>query len=120
MSQYLIVLQAGKESHEGLARAYHALLYAKDFQEKGHGAKLIFDGAGTEWVPELMKPEHKLHPLFKEVQATGSIDAICDFCAGAFGVKGAAQKCTIPMRSEFHGHPSIAKYAAEGYQILVL
>lgn len=120
MSQYLIVLQAGKDSHEGLARAYHALLYVKDFKEKGLGAKLIFDGAGTEWVPELMKPEHKLHSLFKEVQATGSIDAICDFCAGAFGVKSAAQKCTIPMRSEFRGHPSIAKYAAEGWQILVL
>lgn len=120
MSQYLIVLQAGKESHEGLARAYHALLYCKDFLEKGHGAKLVFDGAGTEWVPELMKPEHKLHPLFKEIQAKGSIDAICDFCAGAFGVKDLAQKSTIPMRSEFQGHPSIAKYVSEGYQILTL
>lgn len=120
MQKFLIVLQAGKETHEGLAWAYHALLYCKDFLEKGHGAKLVFDGAGTEWVAELMKPEHKLHPLFKEIQGKGAIDAICDFCAGAFGVKDQAQKSGIAMGSEFQGHPSIAKYVAEGYQFLTL
>lgn len=120
MIQYLIVLQAGKESHEGLARALHALLYCRDFLEKGHGAKLVFDGAGTEWVPELMKPEHKLHPLFKEIQAKGSIDAVCDFCAKAFGVKDIIRDTGLPLSSEYQGHPSIAKYVAEGYQILVL
>lgn len=120
MDHYLIVLQAGREGHEGMARAYHALLYCKDFVERGARVKLIFDGAGTEWVPELMKPEHKLHPLFKEVQAKGAIDAICDSCAGAFGVRDLAQKSFIPMRSEFHGHPSIAKYASEGYRIIVI
>lgn len=120
MDQYLIVLQAGKEGHEGMARAYHALLYCKDFMDRGVRAKLIFDGAGTEWVPELMKPEHKLHPLFKELQAKGSIDAICDACAGGFGAKDAAQKSSIPLRSEFHGHPSLGKYAAEGCSIIVI
>lgn len=120
MTQYLVVLQAGKEGHEGLARAYHALLYCKDLLDKGLGAKLVFDGAGTEWVPELMKPEHKLHPLFKEIQAKGSIDAICDFCAGAFGVKDLARSSRIPFVSEFQGHPSISKYVLEGYQLLVL
>ncbi len=120
MDRYLIVLQAGKDSHEGMARANHALLYCKDFSEHGFGVKLIFDGAGTEWVAELMKPEHMLHPLFKEVQGKGVIDAICDFCAGAFGVKDLAQKSSIPLRSEYHGHPSIAKYAAEGWRIIVL
>lgn len=120
MDRHLIILQAGKEGYEGLARAYHALLYCKDFCEHGACAKLVFDGAGTEWVPELMKPEHKLHPLFKEVQAKGMIDAVCDSCAGGFGAKDAAQKGGLPMKSESHGHPSIARYALEGYRIIVL
>lgn len=118
--KFVIILQAGKESHEGMARAYHALLYCKDFVEKGYETKMIFDGAATAWVPELMKPEHKLHSLFKEIQAGGSLDAICDFCAGAFGVKDLVKECAIPMKSEFHGHPSIAKYVSEGYQLLIL
>jgi len=120
MEKYLIVLHAGKLGDEGTARAAHALLYCKDFLGQGYGAKLVFDGAGTEWVAELMKPEHMLHPLFKEIQGKGAIDAICDHCAGVFGVKNDAQKSAIPLRAEFHGHPSIAKYAIEGYRIIVL
>lgn len=34
---------AGKESHEGMARAVHALLYAKELKEHGvdHGYELL-------------------------------------------------------------------------------
>ncbi|MDX6770178.1 MAG: cytoplasmic protein [Elusimicrobiota bacterium] len=120
MGQYLIVLHAGKGSPDGLARVFHALLYCKDFLERGVGAKLVFDGAGVEWVPELMQPEHKLHPLFKEIQAKGSIDAVCDHCSGVVGAKDLARKAGVPVHGDFHGHPSIAKYAAEGYRIIVI
>ncbi len=51
--KYAIILQAGKESHEGMARAAHAFLYAKELKEHGHDVVLIFDGAGTEWAEEL-------------------------------------------------------------------
>ncbi len=34
--KYLVILQAGKESHEGMARAVHALLYSKELKEHGH------------------------------------------------------------------------------------
>ena len=34
--EFAIVLQAGKETHEGMARAVHALLYATELKEKGY------------------------------------------------------------------------------------
>lgn len=120
MAKFLIVLQAGKQGPEGLARASHALVYCKDFLEKGHEARLVFDGAGTEWVPELMKPEHSLHALFKEIQGQGVIDAVCDSCAGVFGAKDEARRGGFALKGEFQGHPSLARYAAEGFQILTL
>ena len=40
----LIILQAGKESHEGMARAVHDLFYSKELKEHGHKAALVFDG----------------------------------------------------------------------------
>lgn len=40
-------LQADTGSHEGLARALHALLYAEELLQGGYSVVLIFDGAGT-------------------------------------------------------------------------
>jgi len=71
--KYLIILQAGKESHEGMARAVHALLYSKELKEHGHEVVLVFDGAGTEWVEEWTNPESqsKLKPMYEELRKAG-------------------------------------------------
>jgi hypothetical protein len=50
--KFAIILQAGKETHEGMARAVHALLYAAELKETGYEVVLIFDGAGTEKGPK--------------------------------------------------------------------
>ena len=87
--KYLVVLQAGKESHEGMARAVHALLYSKELKEHGHEVVLLFDGAGTEWIAEWSKSDStdKLAPMYKELREAGVANVICDFCANAFQVK---------------------------------
>lgn len=45
--KYLVILQAGKESHEGMARAVHAFLYASELKEHGHEVVLVFDDGGV-------------------------------------------------------------------------
>ena len=45
-----IVLQAGTDSHEGRARALHAVLYASELADAGATVRLVFDGAGTGWL----------------------------------------------------------------------
>lgn len=120
--KYAIILQAGKESHEGMARAVHAFLYAKELKEHGHKVVLIFDGAGTEWVEELSKPEStsKIKPAYDAVRKLGMTEIICDACAVAFQVKSKLSERKLPLTAEFEGHPSIAKWADKGYQLIVL
>jgi len=120
--QYAIILQAGTESHEGMARAVHAFLYAKELKEHGHEVVLIFDGAGTEWAEALSDPDSdsKLQPLYEELRAVAVIEVVCDYCAGAFGVKEALTERAVPMAAEYAGHPSIAKWVEQGFQLIIL
>lgn len=120
--KYVIILQAGKETHEGQARALHALLYSRELKEHGHDVVLIFDGAGTEWAEEWTNPnsQHHLTPLYRELSKQGITNIICDFCANAFAARKSLQERNVPMTAEYQGHPSIAKWADQGYQILVL
>jgi hypothetical protein len=120
--KYAVILQAGKESHEGMARAVHAFLYAKELKEHGHEVVLIFDGAGTEWAEELSSPESQsqLKPMYDQLHQAGIVEIICDFCAGAFGVKERLAQREWVLTAEYTGHPSIAKWADQGYQLLIL
>lgn len=120
--KYLVILQAGKESHEGMARAVHALLYSKELKEHGHEVVLLFDGAGTEWIAEWSKPDStdKLASMYQELREAGVTQVICDFCASAFQVKSVLEENKAPLTAEYKGHPSIAKFADKGYQIIIL
>lgn len=120
--KYLVILQAGKESHEGMARAVHALLYTRELHEHGHQVALLFDGAGTEWAEEWTNPDssNKLTPMYRELHALGITEIVCDFCAGAFHVKEDLSGRSIPLTAEFNGHPSIARWADQGYLLVVL
>ncbi|SRR3989338_10998745 len=121
-NKFAIVLQAGKETHEGMARALHAFLYTSELKEKGYDVVLIFDGAGTEWAEELSNPDSqsKLLPMYQSLKKTGAVEVICDFCAIAFGVKEKLRRRQSPLISEYEGHPSIVKWIGKGYQLIVL
>ncbi|MBI3331265.1 MAG: DsrE family protein [Candidatus Omnitrophica bacterium] len=120
--QYAIVLQAGKGTHEGMARAVHAFLYAQELKEHGHDVVLIFDGAGTEWAEELTNPESEspLKQSYDALRQVGVVQVICDFCAGAFEVKERLAERGLPLIGEYAGHPSIAKWVDQGYALIVL
>lgn len=118
--KYLIILQAGTESHEGMARALHALLYALEMKEAGFEVVLVFDGAGTEWAKELLNPESKLHPAYTKLQDQGVTQIICDYCAAAFKVKENLKEGKVPLVSEFKGHPSLVKWIKKGYLPIIL
>lgn len=116
MSKVAIVVLAGTETHEGLGRVVNALEAVKEFRDGHEDVQLIFDGAGAQWIPELEKPDHKLHGLYAAVK--DRIGGVCEFCAGAFGVKDAVVSCGIKLAGEFEGHPSFKKLVAQGYQVI--
>jgi sulfur relay (sulfurtransferase) complex TusBCD TusD component (DsrE family) len=122
VNKVAIVLQAGSESHEGVARALHALLYARELTERGGTARIVFDGAGTEWLARFRNPDsdssRRLAGMFDQMKRDGLVYEVCDFCSGAFGVKG--ELTDEPMSGKYMDHPSIVDLVEEGHQIWIL
>lgn len=116
MAKVAIVVLADTETHEGLGRVVNALEAVKEFKEAKDDVQLIFDGAGPKWIPELSKPDHKIHGLYESVK--DRIAGACEFCAGAFGVKDKVVACGVKLAGDFEGHPSFRKLVSEGYQVI--
>ena len=111
-----IVVLADTDTHEALGRVVNALEAVKEFKEGGDEVQLIFDGAGSKWVGQLSRPDHKAHGLYESVR--DRVSGVCEYCAGAFGVKDEVQACGVPLTDDFEGHPSFRNLMSEGYQII--
>lgn len=117
LGKYLILVHAGPQE---LARAVHGLLYASELHRAGVPVRVIFDGAGTAWLRELRRADHKYHRLFRQAAGAGLIEAACEYCAAAFGVTDHVRAAGIALAGSADGHPSLARYVAEGWTPLVL
>lgn len=111
-----IVVLADTETHEQLGRVVNALEAVKEFKEGKDDVQLIFDGAGTKWVVELSKPDHRVHALYETVK--DKVSGVCSFCAQAFEVKDQVKTCGVPLVADYDGHPSFRRLLANGYQII--
>jgi len=116
MPRIAVVLLAGTATPADMGRMLNALETSAEAISAGSELRIIFDGAGTTWIPALADPDHKYHELYTEIKP--HITGACDYCAGAFGVKQAVLKEEIPMLSDHRGHPSIATLVADGYSVL--
>ena len=110
-----IIVLAGTEIREGLGRVVNALTTAKEFGEHGDEVVVVFDGAGTMWIPELAGPEHRYHELFESVR--GSISGACEYCA-AYSVTAEVEEAGIALLDEYAQHPSLRSLAVNGYTVM--
>ena len=116
MAKAAIVILAGNESHSDYGRLANGLEAAKEFAENdGDELELIFDGAGTQWIPELEDEESDYHELYQAVRDDA---AVCDYCSGAFGVSEAVEDAGITVLSEYDGHPSIRSLVDDDYEVI--
>ncbi len=116
MAAAAMLILAGTEARADLGRVVNALQISRELDEAGDDATIIFDGAGTQWVPALSDEEHKYHRLYEQTKHL--VSGACSYCAGAYGVKVAIEGTEVELLSEFEGHPSVRKLISNGYQIL--
>ncbi len=116
MVKVAIVVLADTQSHGDLGRVVNALEAVKEFKEARDEVQLIFDGAGSKWIPELAKPGHEMHGLYESVK--DRVTGACEFCAGAFGVKDKVVACGVKLRGDYDGHPSFKTLLDQGYQVI--
>lgn len=116
MPKIAIVLLAAADTPEATGRMANALTTTREFHEAGDDVTLIFDGAGTTWIPVLADPEQKYHRLLEAVRP--AIGGACLYCSRAYGVKDAVEAVGVPFLSDFHDHPSLRHLAVAGYQVI--
>lgn len=115
MANAAIVVLADTETHADMGRAANALEVAKEFKEAGGQVAVIFDGAGTKWIPEMAKDDHPPHPLFETVRdQTGA----CQHCANAFHVRAEVEATGVPLLAEHDRHPSLLRYVEQDHEVI--
>jgi hypothetical protein len=96
----------------------HVLLNALDMDENGTEARIVIEGAATRLLPELEKPAHPLHTLWRQARDKGLVEGACRACAGKMKTAPAAEEQGIRLLDDMRGHPGMAGYRARGYEIL--
>lgn len=116
MTKAAIVILAGTDGHANLGRMVNGLQTAREFAETdGDEFELIFDGAGTQWIPELEDEDNDYHELFTAVSDAASA---CNYCSNAFGVADEVEESPVTARDEFDGHPSMRSLVDDDYEII--
>lgn len=116
MAKAAAVVFADTGSPEGLGRVVNALTTAQEFKEAGDGVVVVFDGAGTKWIAELAREDHKYNQLFEGVRDV--LAGACSYCANAYGVKEAVEDAGVQLLEDYKGHPSLRNLVVEGYEIV--
>ena len=97
----------------------HTLMNCLDMNEKGVDVKLIIEGSATALIKEAMAGERPFTELYKKVRDSGLIDCVCKACATKMGSLESAKEQNLKLCDEMSGHPSMAKYLEEGYEIVL-
>jgi hypothetical protein len=116
MAKAALVVLADTGSREGMGRIANALVTAQEFDEAGDEVTIVFDGAGTKWIPELANAEHKYHGRFEALKPR--VAGACAYCARAFGVSNEVEAAKVALLDEYDQHPSLRRLVADGYHVI--
>jgi len=96
----------------------HVLLNALDMNDRGYEVKIVIEGAATKLVPELAKEDNPMHRLYEKAKGLDLIDGACKACSNKMGALEAAKAQGLRLLDEMNGHPSIARYLEEGFEVI--
>jgi hypothetical protein len=96
----------------------HVLLNALDMKARGHEPRIIVEGSAVKLIPELVKPDNPLHGLWKKNLEAGLVEGVCKACSNKLGTLEAAKEQGLTLLDDMSGHPGIAAYRDEGYDII--
>jgi hypothetical protein len=98
----------------------HGLLNALDMKDRGYEVRVVIEGAATALVKDLNDASKPFAELYRKVREEDLIDCVCQACSAKMGVLDEARSQGLPICGEMNGHPSLARYLDEGYQVITL
>ena len=96
----------------------HALLNSLDMAEKDYDVKLVIEGSAAGLIRDFEKGDTPFRNLYLQCIDKGLLDCVCRACAFKTGSLESAEKQGLPLCDEMSGHPGMARYLNEGYQII--
>jgi len=82
----------------------HVLLNALEMRDKGYEVKMVIEGTATKLIKDL---------------TAGLIDCVCQACSKKTGSHDEATAQGLTVCGEMMGHPSMARYREDGYELIV-
>ena len=96
----------------------HVLLNALDMKERGYDVKVVIEGSATRLVNDLNDDKKPFGKLYLEVRENGMIDCVCRACATKMEALEGAEAQGLPLCQDMKGHPGLAKYLEQGYEVI--
>lgn len=111
--------RAGTE--EALGRLFNSLFLTWELKQKGQQVALIFQGAGTRWASEVVRPDHPARELYSLVE--DKVAGVCGGCADVFGARDSATAAGAKLVREAMipgttGVIDLSRYLDEGYRLV--
>ena len=86
--------------------------------ERGYEVKLIIEGSACKQIEELDDTDKPFSNLYRKVKELGILDCVCKACSNKMETHESAVSQDLNLCGELGGHPSIARYMDDGYEIL--
>jgi hypothetical protein len=119
MSKYAFLINSDLDDAASLT---NTLGYARRLDDAGHEVVVFFDGAATQWIPELEADDEQLPAdAYAAVRDRGLIGGACGFCASVFDVDRSIENADIALDGGVGDHgPDVGQLADQGYQLLTV
>lgn len=119
MAKYAVLVNADTEQ---VGPAANGLEYALDLAENGHQVEVFFDGAATQWIPELEGNEkHPVYDYYEQAREQGLVGGACGYCATSFGVYDEVEEAGVePLGGQENHGPHVGDLVDEGYELLTV
>lgn len=96
----------------------HVLLNALDLHEKGYAVQVVIEGSATRLVNTLNDEAAPFAALYRQVKTLGLIVGVCKACAAKMEALEGVMAQGLPVAADMKGHPGLARYLEQGYQII--
>lgn len=96
----------------------HVLLNGLELAAHGHQCRIIIEGKATRLIPEISQDGHFLHALYRQMLEKGLLEGVCRACSSKMQVLDDIKKAGLPLLDDMSGHPGMAKYIEQGFEII--
>jgi hypothetical protein len=107
----------------------HAMLNAMDMKDRGYDVKVVVEGDATKLLSLLRNETKPYADVYRRFRDSGLIDCVCRACATKNGVVPVVIEQNLKLASaapvgqrgdDMAGHPAMAAYMEQGYEVLTL